>query len=189
MDTEKIIKYVAIAAAVYLAWRYMSPGDDPSWVGLTPLPPTQPGTGAGTGSGPVPPPHPSGTGASAGTSSPPPPPQATPSPSAQPSAQANPVLLATNYEAAVADSGGNPPYSRTNTRYTVDEWNYFRSQGGKQIIDALSFPGIDSGNRSTARVTADQYWTGMIVINRGNPGALSLNGLGLGAFGQYAWLA
>lgn len=164
MDTKQIIKYVAIAAAAYLAYEYfLKPSIFPKQLpaGPDPAPGPQatphPTTGAPTGTPASPPPTGTATGA---------PPVVT---------EANLILWATDSVAAAK--------APSNVVYTADQWNYYRQKGGHTVVDALAFSGVNSANRGSYTMNAQTYWQGMT--------AAGMSGLYSGAagLGAYSWLA
>jgi hypothetical protein len=168
MDTKTILKYVMIGGAVYLVYRYFfaSPAVvQAAGTGAPPLQPPagtqpKPPTGIQLPPAPVPPP-------------PPLPVAATPTYN-WPTGDALLVLLAT-------DEGAARAYPKSVTM-NLDEWNFYRAQGGKPVPDALLVPGINDANRSVIVFTPSGYWDAIKPL-----GMSGLYGLGTVA-PQYRWL-
>ena len=199
MNTKDIIKYLAIGGAVYFVYRYLSQhwgamaaiaaGETSSDKPGVTTAPTSPTTGSTTIT----------------VKPPPTPPPAIPVASAPPTfnwptGDALYTLLATDESAARA-------YPNAVT-FNFDEWNYYRSLGGKPVIDALLVQGITGANRSSLVFTPAGYWDALwktAMLNSSAEALLNLHdtsemhplstlmgmgmGMGMGTVApQYRWL-
>lgn len=169
METKQVIKYALIGVGVYLIYRQFFQHDTGQTQPLLVRPQPQPQPTPGQTQ--TQPPE-SGR---AQTS-----PQ--PAPVSVPVTEAQLVAWANNEQLAAAAPAG--------ITYTIDEWNYFRSQGGGTTIDAVSVPGINDSNRSLVRFKASAYWA---ALKAGGLSGYSLTnsnpGMGHIAFGdQFSWL-
>jgi hypothetical protein len=169
MDSKQLIKYAAIALAAYLVYQQFI---------ATPAQTLQPG--------PAPAPMPGPQPVSPGPQTQAPPAQTA---TAQPVTEAALIQWATSEPAATT--------APANVVYSIDEWNYYRDKGGLPVIDALTVPGINAGNRSTTKFSASAYWSSMRAAGlagytgtglRGDP-AQPQAGMGHIAFAdQFSWL-
>lgn len=169
MDKTQLIKYAALALGAYMVYRFWI---QPALTDAVPVkvlpgqPPPQPVVNS------TPPP------------APPPPAQAVTTPGM--ATEADFIRWATDQSAA-----NSADRSKT---LTFDEWNYYRSKGGKTVMDALAAKGITPDNRGTIKFNAAEYW--YLMQSSGMSGLphymyegeqTNYGGLGL-VHPNYAWL-
>lgn len=70
-------------------------------------------------------------------------------------------------------------------RFTVDGWNYYRSQAGLPIRDALEYPGITPENRESVTVSGAEYHSWLGSSGQSTSGVSGLGGAFIPAFGNF----
>ncbi len=165
MDKKELIKYAAMALGAYMVYQYWIKPMMAEPVAARPA---------------VPPP-----GQPAATPPTPPPPQ----PPATSTAQVPGMATAADFTKWATDFAAATAAPRDKV-LTFDEWNYYRSNGGRPIVDALAVRGISADNRSVMKIDAQTYWTMMRQVDAGMSGfdgGYAYAGLGL-VHPSYAWL-
>lgn len=150
MKQEEIIKYLLIAAGVYLVYQFLTGDKDKDET--QPSSGSDKGTGTGTGTNPPALP-PGGRGAN------PPANTTTPAPSPTPSPTPAPVEFVTRRELEIVTQGIVPRLkaaANNQNSFTVDEWNWFLRKLNPNAV-ATDLSEVRPASDRNAKMTAEQY--------------------------------
>jgi hypothetical protein len=153
METRDLIKYAALAGAAYLVYTW--------WRDYSAAA-AHPATGA----------LPPGTSPTTGT---------TVTSAGKPTTEVG-AAVANDPNVRLAIDEGYATASWPGPLYSVDQWNWFRSQGGKPIYDAAVL--IDDRSRAIAALEYHQR-----MAEAARQGATTLSGLGMAGLGFSIWQA